>query len=576
MSVGAAEGSGRRPMPTGAAYVAHKWSELTDADAPWWAQSSGLGIRLRLQELLDLATARQQGALIEDTIIRMREEALKALVTKSEFLVSRFASAADQLRVALSASDKGDQFVPGGRNYSAVLAVLEVLPTSVLVEALGVEVARRADAVEDWTQLAALDEYVELLDAELAFDGYSREWRHEVATDLISRISNGDPLSSALPDALVRAQADWPHDVQFLFRATRVEPRATEALSGGFLSADDLHEVLRDWPDVPSTDFLDVGGFEYSVAEARDLSAALARAEDWLERQISLWRLQGGDIAVTVEAMYFDRTANAVGLRGRPASLRLLPDNLKRFESTLTQEPGQKDFSVAATLPDALIQLSQARSTARGAALADLWTVAEAVFAGSASEPRYDAGPVMAELGEFLYPLELLTWMAGRFESLGLGPRPAGTPAEVWALEILRDRATEAFRALETDQDPLCYVRAKSVASWPSGERMSEELDAVSARARRLCDRAYLVRNFFVHRAQPYRARALAVTLPVFAELLRVCLGFVAADAEHARLPIRGAKKAMLRVRACAEHYARERSSDVEENIAVLRRACGI
>lgn len=312
------------------------------------------------------------------------------------------------------------------------------------------------------------------------------------------------------------------------------------------------------------------------VDDARDIGAAIERAEDWLERQISLWRLQGGDVAIHDTVMYFDRSGGDVGLQPRPAPLRLLPENIKLFESNMTQEPSQRNFEGAATLPDALVQLSQARTAAPGAALADLWTVAEAVFAGSAAEPRYDAGPVMAELAQFLYPLQLLEWLSRRFEGLDLGPRPSGTPETVWAIDVIQHRGSSLWPRLETDDDPLAYVRAKSFASWGDSDRMGEELDALGDRGERLCNRAYLVRNFFVHRAQPYRARALAVTLPVFAELLRVCIGFVASDPENVKLPIRAAKTALLRVRASAEQFARERSSDHAAHVNTLRKALEI
>lgn len=566
----------RRPVPSGAFYVAARWGELTDEEAPWWARSAGLSIRLRISELLDMAEARQQGALIEESIVRLRKEALSTLVTKSDFLQDRFPAAAGQLRDALADNDKNDQFVPGGRNYSALAAVLEALKPAELVAALIEELARRAENASDWKELAALDEYVELLDSELAFHGHSRTWRHEVAEAAAERLGAGAVLRDALADALAQGAGSWPHDVAILFRAVRVDNRKVEELTGNFLTPKDIEEVLKDWPEVPSADHLDLGGFQYPVNDARDLRAAVERADEWLERQISIWRLQGGDVAIAEEAMYFDRSAGEVGLVDRPSPLRLVPDNIKQFEATMSQEPSQRDFGVPETLPDALVQLSQARTAAPGAALADLWTVAEAVFAGSAAEPRYDAGPVMAELAQFLYPLQLLEWLAGRFEVLGLGPTPSGTLEAVWAIEVVQHRGGELWPKLETDSDPLAYVRAKSFASWGQSQRMSEELEALAERGRRLSNRAYLVRNFSVHRAQPYRARALAVTLPVFAELLRDCLGYVAADTDNVKLPIRAAKVALLQVRACAEHFARERSSDHSANVSTLRTALKI
>lgn len=246
----------RRAVPSGSGYVAARWAELTDADAPWWARSSGLSVRLRIRELLDMAEARQQGALIEDSIIRLRREALSTLITKSELLKTRFPAAADQLRDALADSDKSDQFVPAGRNYSSLYAVLTALDADTLVAALIDELAVRASAASDWKQLAALDEYVELLDSELAFSGHSRTWRHHVAQDVATRIAGGDDLRDGLARAVADAEGSWPHDVVILFRATRVDDRKVEELTGNFMAPEDIEETLHDWPDVPSDEHL--------------------------------------------------------------------------------------------------------------------------------------------------------------------------------------------------------------------------------------------------------------------------------------------------------------------------------
>jgi len=85
---------------------------------------------------------------------------------------------------------------------------------------------------------------------------------------------------------------------------------------------------------------------------------------------------------------------------------------------------------------------------------------------------------------------------------------------------------------------------------------MASELTAVRTRCERVAARAYLVRNFYVNRAQPNRATALKATLPVFAELVRVALGYIADDEIRAKVPITSAKLAMMRIRQVAFDFS--------------------
>lgn len=206
-----------------------------------------------------------------------------------------------------------------------------------------------------------------------------------------------------------------------------------------------------------------------------------------------------------------------------------------------------------------------ARSSSRGAALADLWTVAEAVFAGSAAESSAGAGEVMAGIAQVSYPRELLRWFSDRFDELSLScgqRRPTERP-EDWALAVFEAHALELFRAVESDPvHSVLYVRCKAFSAWSRSSQMEEDLAELGRRMRRVAERAYLVRNFFVHSAQPYRATALRVTLPPFAELMRVCLGVLTADNRRINDPIQAAKLATMRVAWVAERYADEKTGD--------------
>jgi hypothetical protein len=63
------------------------------------------------------------------------------------------------------------------------------------------------------------------------------------------------------------------------------------------------------------------------------------------------------------------------------------------------------------------------------------------------------------------------------------------------------------------------------------------------------------MRNFYIHSGKADRNAALAVTLPSFAELLRLSLGFVM-DAEGEQAAV-SARLAMLRARQLAFDYGK-------------------
>jgi len=161
----------------------------------------------------------------------------------------------------------------------------------------------------------------------------------------------------------------------------------------------------------------------------------------------------------------------------------------------------------------------------------------------------------MAELLEYLYPLDLLSWMGERLKAAGFDGGESALEGAAWTLDQFDKNAKAVFAFIEGADDPLLYVRAKAFGHWSArrpdqgSRRMDEELTAISRRCSRAAARAYLVRNFQVHSAQPYRATALAATLPLFAEMSRVAVGYIAQQGFVATLPITRSKIALMRVR---------------------------
>lgn len=534
---------------------------------------------MRLHELLDMGRAAQEGALLEVVLNRLRTEARTVLLGSGAFLSTGFKAVADQIRAALNAApDRPDQFLPGGRNYATVQAALDVLNQDVrLVDVVADALDEQAAAAKDWVALAALDETIMLLDDELAYEGQSRAWRARAAEDVEVAICEGWPLGEAVKVIVAVTRQGWPHDIQFVFPIRALADRRETVLTNRLQDATLMEEIFSGWPDLPDGVTVDLGAFEIVMKNSSDLESGLERAEDWLERQIGLWRLQGGDVRVDDAVLWHDRGSGTVGRIARPLALPLLPPNLGKLDVVLVGDPDPIDdpSRFISTLPDAIVQLSQARSSARGAALADLWTVAEAVFAGHAAEVSAEAAGVMSEVAQFLYPELLLAWLADGFTDLALVGvnRDAALSAHAWALEVFESHGGTLFQRLESDErHALLYVRAKAFSAWSSGARMEEDLAELGGRMRRVADRAYLVRNFFIHAAQPSRARALGVTLPVFADLLTACLGFVTADSDRIDDPIPAAKLAAMRVARAAGRYAAEKPGDT----AILRGHLGL
>jgi hypothetical protein len=422
---------------------------------------------------------------------------------------------------------------------------------------------RQADDADDPSKLQALDECVELLDAELAYDGHSPGWRRQLAADAKAQVGAGAELRTAIGAALDTAEAGWPRPLRFLIPVTIRKPRREEAIDPT-IDSEQVKDLLNLWAGGTDEEFdgfeLREAAMDYEIEDAADAEAGLRRATEWLERDLTLWRLQGGEIDAAETWLQFDPREKRASVVRPTSSIWLLPSGLSGMEHAFASEPARAQQPEDQLLADAFSQLAQARTRSSGAALSDLWTVAEAVFAGAAGEARFVAGDIMAELLEYLYPLALLDWMGERLETLGL-ERQKGRSRASSTLRAFDKDAKATFALSEGDVDPLLYVRCRSFGRWSAqkvdeqlqgSSRMRTDLERVSERCARIAARAYLVRNFHVHRAQPYRATALAATLPVFAELVRVTLGYIADDEDRMVMPIRSAKLALMKIRHVA------------------------
>lgn len=549
-------------LPSGGGFAAARWEELNSPQAPWWARSQGIGIRLRLRELLDIAEARNEGATLEQPLIALRKEAFDALLLQSSFLRRRHGETAKQLRMALE-KDRSDPMPPSGLNYSIVQAALAQLDEQQLRTELIGELSAQADSAKTYRHLEGVGELVELLDAELAYDGFSPARRRDIAAETVAGVREGAELTEAIEGAIGSAERGWPKKIGLLIPVRMLRKASGRAVTK-LLDLEDVNERLTGWLGQASIE----GGFSlgeshafaFEIEDAVDMQAAVKRANEWLEEERALYALQGGELEPADKWLAVDSARKSESVN-RPSPLWLLPRGLSRIDKRFDVDPAARQAAKGqnAVVDDALVQLAQARRGSDGAALSDLWTVIEAVFAGAANEPRYLAGEVMSELLQYLYPLALLTWAAKRLVEAGLERENDGLSDAAWALDQFEKNPGKAFAASHGDVDPLLYVRSVSFGKWsarPDGpepsERMGEELDAVSKRCGRIAARAYLVRNFQVHRAQPQRANALAATLPVFAEMARIALGYIAQDDGAAELPITTAKLSLMKIRQVA------------------------
>lgn len=559
-------------LPTARAYAAARWAELNEPDAPWFARGDGIGVRLRLRELLDTSRARAEGAATDARVNALRKEARKVLWETQQFLKHRHQAIAQHLYDALT--EKEPPLPTGGIPFSTVEAAYNELQGAPetgpdagkkgrqLRQALIEEIDHLVGAAKDVDGLRTIDEAVELLDAELAYDGHSAAWRLGVAQQVKARfdVEPSADVAQVIRETIDGELAGWPRTLRFIV-PVKVSRSRKQTANGAVLSAEDLVKQLSyESLTVPTSSGIELGthAFEKTVEGAADLASGVERLDEWIEQEAAMFRLHGGELEILPVWMHVTETSGMQSIEplDRPEQLWLLPDGLAALSTLLGTEPARSE-GPDGEMAEAFMQLAQARTSVPGPAVSDLWAVTEAVFSGVAADSGMEAAHVMAGLISYLYPLALLTWIGERLIALGVPFDGTETPGR-WALGQLEEW-TVAWGVTQADTDPLLYARMSRFGRWgpDNGSHKALRIDLQKIRSAVVgsAERAYLVRNYHVHRAQPQRATALSATLPVFAEHVRQALGHVARTEDRRQKPIVAAKVAAMRIEQAAADY---------------------
>jgi hypothetical protein len=547
------------PIPTGEQFVFARWTEITSADAPWWTRPSGIGIRLCLTELVDLAEARSTGGIAKPAITRLINEARRTLLGSNSYLSRRYKAVVDDMNHSLR-DDSAENWVPEALGPSTMAAARKLIDTpdyiSTLVGDIAVDaskvthVASSVDAVEALTHLESL---VELLDAELMHDGHSVAWRCYLV-EHAKRLHHegGQELGEAIRNALEDNRHAESRQFDILVPVAEFDsPPGGRAGLFGLDPNETIRDIIVPWEAVGLEAVLADGELIGAAALIRyeptavDVHAAARDTSQDFERDADLWRLRGGTISSGKVAFVYDPAAVEVYVVALPAEpLDLLPQKLGNYEA----RAGGSDRATS-RVDDALLQLARARTASPTTALISLWTAAEALFAGAVGDVRGDAAPVMAALAEFLYLRDLFAWLGDRYSEAGFVGSP-GPGSSRWGFDRTLERTTEVLDRLADCDDVLAWWRLKTITRWKKGRAFREQLAAFSARMEQVAARAYLIRNMALHRAEA-RERALAVTLSPFAGLVRECVGYVASEAAPGA-PLSTAKAAALAARHAA------------------------
>jgi hypothetical protein len=283
-----------------------------------------------------------------------------------------------------------------------------------------------------------------------------------------------------------------------------------------------------------------------------------------------MWLLQDGLFEPSGQLLIHDvdqKTSDK-----RPVAQRLIkrPDNLPAYGAARKKDP---DSPAIRRLTDAFDQLAQARTGSQGASLADLWSVAETLFGGVAEDKPVDVGDRLAGLGEYLYLMSVLRWVGSALDIEDLDPdgltRDPGESNAEFALRCVNrpgEKTRALLDALVSAERPLAWFRVRQVLRWsrkrtkPPKDKcqLAGELDAVHDRIEAVANRAYLVRNLFLHQGNPGRAAAMSVTLPVFADVLHAAISYVNLVSAEKQLPLVTSELAQLRAQHVAEMYSRK------------------
>jgi hypothetical protein len=537
--------------------------ELTDPNTPWWAMPTGVGLRLQLNEIRQLSVALQEGKVLTGAVKRLLEEARETFTSEGRYASDAFPEIRENLRRALRERDASD-LLPGGAAIAAVEAAQAHLEEIDIIGRLGADLSTAADSADDLEGLLAVDERITLLDAELAFEGYSREWRRQAA----GRCRDGltaDKTLAELITAVISDISSGNESYEALVPLGRFDADGEVALRGTMITGEEAEERVAEWSGgellLKELDKA-VGVLRLSGIKGRDLDAAAAQVRDALARHVSLWELQGVEFSLGTHLLLRDEAGSA---DRRPVADHVIGrlSGLKNYEAARKEK--ENDIAIR-RITDALEQFAQARTGSHGASLADLWTVSETLFGGLAADKSAEVSEQLAAVVEYLYVKDLLSWLGSRLDpdkvDLEGLMREGGSDGE-WALNCVRQRVKSLpGRLVEADR-PLEWVRFSQLERWddllktPKDKcHLQRDLEGIRDRILAVANRAYLVRNLFLHQGDPQRAAAMAVTLPIFASVLRAVVGYIIREAGDRRLPLVESELARLKIRHVAAAYA--------------------
>jgi hypothetical protein len=544
--------SGQAAQPTpGDDYAVTRWLELSEASAVWFARTADVGHRLRLAELIALAKANQTGGVRSESIGGLLNETTDALTNHDLYVADRFPEVSKEASLM---KHSPSAFVPGSAGHCAAEACLERLHDPAYLAGLVEAVVAKADAAgQAITDLRAVDALVELLDSELAHEGHSRTWRAEAALAVQQGMKEGKSLAEALPSALEDLRAGVRRDFEVVIPISGLgEP---DQAPTWMQALESVGEVIGTWAEdgraeaqsaVQAAD----RAWRYTVTTV-DAESALRTADDRFRRLRNVWQLQGNDLDYPATAVIYDPQARSTQVRPLPSEpLDLAPDGLEEWSSG----------DLSDSLDDAIDQLAQARTARPSAAFVDLWTVAETLYGGGVEDQRYKAGLVMTSMAEYSYITDSHIWLARRADEAGVASVPHGGELQ-WLMEKMstREGAQALDQAFISADDQLAWSRFKAMSKWDERWGLRNELDRLHARLKCVVDRAYLIRNFAVHRADA-SLPTLGVILPTFAGLVQTCVAMSLSRSGSGRYPLTDGKAAGLIVRAIADDFGHGRS----------------
>ncbi|NLT05178.1 MAG: hypothetical protein GXY03_02590 [Solirubrobacterales bacterium] len=477
-------------------------------------------MRLRLAELRDLSEANRDGAVRVNGVVEKLLNEVKALLESEDpYLAKRYPEIAGYASKLKHTSTKG--FVPGALGPGLLKAFLDHLDQPEYVQGLVAHLAAVVDSAgHSQVDFRRLDDLVCQLDAELVYNRHSRSWREAVLAEVEVRYAKDGSLANAILDTLDAHHHGRVREFVVLTPLTDLSEESNTARLRG-IQVQPAIEIIREWAPENADEVLKTVSAAQAVShfpnvEAADPDAAVRIVDKQLRSAVGAWRLMGRKVADPTVAVVYDTHTTKTHVLELPSEpLEVRPPGVEQWR------PGEDDPS--GRLNDALDQLAQARTAPPQTAFVDLWTAADALYGGVADDPGWHAGDVMAGLGQFVYARDVHLWLAGRAEAAGLGAAPEGGEVE-WIVSQLTSDAPGLDKALADAGDAIGWARFKLITAWDGGSGLRNDFDRLVNRLVSVCDRAYLIRNFAVHRAE-VRGPALEIVLPAFAGLVAAAVG---------------------------------------------------